>query len=263
MTIEVELPDGSIVEFPDDTSSATMEMALAKYRERPTKPAKPSFSNVAGGSGDFVQDVAATQAAIRANGAYGGPLLRQNAPSIPVPSLDSVNASNRAYMASDQKRIDDAAYRKDQQAVKKRKFAGLPAPARALIGLGSEVDRARRGFGQLYATAADYIDPREQTVAGLISGQQPTRLQEAQRAEADARAGDAYMEGDTAADIGQIGGQLAMAAIPLSRVGGLGRVGNYAASAATGAGMGLLQPTIEGESRGVNTALGAGLGLLG
>lgn len=125
------------------------------------------------------------------------------------------------------------------------------------------MDRARRGFGQLYATAADYVDPREQTVAGLLSGQQPTRLQEAQRAEAEARSGDAYMEGDMAADIGQIGGQLAMAAIPLSRVGNLGRVGNYAASAATGAGMGLLQPTVEGESRGVNTALGAGLGLLG
>lgn len=88
-------------------------------------------------------------------------------------------------------------------------------------------------------------------------------MQEAQRAEEEARAGDAYMEGDLAADVGQVGGQLAMAAMPLSRVGGLGRVGNYAASAATGAGMGLLQPTVEGESRGLNTAVGAGLGLLG
>lgn len=161
MAIEVELPDGSIVEFPDDTSSATMEMALAKYRERPTKPAAPSFANATGGSSGYVQDVAATQAAIRANRAYGGPLLRQNAPSMAVPGLDSANANNRAYMASDQKRIDDAAYRKDQQAVKKRKFKELPVPVRGLIGLGSELDSARRGFGQLYATAADYIDPRE------------------------------------------------------------------------------------------------------
>lgn len=32
MPIEVELPDGTIAEFPDGTSNATMEMALAKYR---------------------------------------------------------------------------------------------------------------------------------------------------------------------------------------------------------------------------------------
>lgn len=76
MTIEVELPDGSIVEFPDDTKPAAMEMALAKYRERPAKTAKPSFSNVIGGSSDFVQDLPATQPAISANDAYNGPLLR-------------------------------------------------------------------------------------------------------------------------------------------------------------------------------------------
>lgn len=32
MPIEVELPDGTIAEFPDGTSAGTMEMALAKYR---------------------------------------------------------------------------------------------------------------------------------------------------------------------------------------------------------------------------------------
>lgn len=35
MTIEVELPDGSVVEFPDGTSPKTMEMALARYRQQP------------------------------------------------------------------------------------------------------------------------------------------------------------------------------------------------------------------------------------
>lgn len=34
MPIEVELPDGNIVEFPEGTSSANMELALAKYREK-------------------------------------------------------------------------------------------------------------------------------------------------------------------------------------------------------------------------------------
>lgn len=44
MTIEVELPDGSIAEFPDGTSPKTMEMALAKYRQ---PQAKPSANNSA------------------------------------------------------------------------------------------------------------------------------------------------------------------------------------------------------------------------
>lgn len=35
MPIEVELPDGTIAEFPDGTSNATMEMALSRYRARP------------------------------------------------------------------------------------------------------------------------------------------------------------------------------------------------------------------------------------
>lgn len=49
MPIEVELPDGSIAEFPDGTSNATMEMALAKYRAP-----KADFSGVRGGYGGTV-----------------------------------------------------------------------------------------------------------------------------------------------------------------------------------------------------------------
>jgi hypothetical protein len=40
MAIEVELPDGSVVEFPDGTDRATMERALAQYKATPApKPA--------------------------------------------------------------------------------------------------------------------------------------------------------------------------------------------------------------------------------
>lgn len=42
MAIEVELPDGTIAEFPEGTSNATMEMALAKYRQQP----KADFGDV-------------------------------------------------------------------------------------------------------------------------------------------------------------------------------------------------------------------------
>lgn len=55
MPIEVELPDGSIAEFPDGTDSATMERALASYSQAPARDpssssrGKPDFSNVSGG----------------------------------------------------------------------------------------------------------------------------------------------------------------------------------------------------------------------
>jgi hypothetical protein len=54
-----------------------------------------------------------------------------------------------------------------------------------------------------------------------------------------------------------------MAAIPLSRVGNLGRAGQYAASIGTGAAMGALEPTVEGESRLQNTLVGGALGGVG
>jgi hypothetical protein len=44
MPIEVELPDGSIAEFPDGTDNATMEKALARYAA--PKKSGPDFSNV-------------------------------------------------------------------------------------------------------------------------------------------------------------------------------------------------------------------------
>src|SRR3990172_1809204 len=46
MPIEVELPDGTIVEFPDGTKPQTMEMALARYKDS-AKP-KADFSGVSG-----------------------------------------------------------------------------------------------------------------------------------------------------------------------------------------------------------------------
>jgi hypothetical protein len=84
--------------------------------------------------------------------------------------------------------------------------------------------------------------------------------------EADAqrlRDRDAYLEGDIATTLGNVGGQVAMAAIPLSRVGNLGRAGQYAASIGTGAAMGGLTPVVGGESRLQNTLVGGALGGVG
>jgi hypothetical protein len=43
MAIEVELPDGSVVEFPDGTDNATMEKALSQYQA--PKAARPAANN--------------------------------------------------------------------------------------------------------------------------------------------------------------------------------------------------------------------------
>src|SRR6185503_9831787 len=42
MTIEVELPDGNIAEFPDGTSKDVMKNALAKYKVPAAAPAAPA-----------------------------------------------------------------------------------------------------------------------------------------------------------------------------------------------------------------------------
>lgn len=73
---------------------------------------------------------------------------------------------------------------------------------------------------------------------------------------------------DTGAGIaGNAAGHLAMMALPAGEVGvatrGLGLMGRGAASAATGATTGAIQPVASDESRGANTAIGAALGPAG
>jgi len=45
MTIEVDLPDGSVAEFPDGTAPDVMKGALARYKTKPTVPAGPMSMN--------------------------------------------------------------------------------------------------------------------------------------------------------------------------------------------------------------------------
>lgn len=107
---------------------------------------------------------------------------------------------------------------------KQRMYRDLPLPVRALVGAGQSVGNAVMAAGQIVG-ATDEADA--------------ARL----------RTRDAYLDGDTATSLGNIGGQIAMAAIPMSRVGTLGRAGQYATSVGTGAAMGALTPVVDGESR--------------
>jgi len=69
----------------------------------------------------------------------------------------------------------------------------------------------------------------------------------------------AGLRSTTAGTIGDIGGQVA-AAVPAALIPG---ANTYAGASLIGAGMGALQPTAEGESRGQNMALGAAGGAAG
>lgn len=203
MAIEVELPDGSVVEFPEGTDNATMERALAQYASP-----KPSFSGVQGtptsevgplsGAGGASVDYQPGMGRVR--GAVG----EQDA---------EAEAANRAQM-----------------------FQGLPAPARVAIGAGSSVARLGRGVAQIAGLPVD---------------------------ESRSRQIDEAMRGDNAATAGRIGMDVGMAAVPLSRIGGLTKAGQYASSAVAGSALGGLQPVTDDESRTQNVALGGAFGALG
>lgn len=55
MPIEVELPDGRVVEFPDGTDNATMERALSQFAAQ--QPARADFSGVTGGVGSTASTI--------------------------------------------------------------------------------------------------------------------------------------------------------------------------------------------------------------
>src|SRR3546814_4375241 len=76
------------------------------------------------------------------------------------------------------------------------------------------VAAAGRGAAQLGAQVADYVAPRQSNLADLITGAPQSRYAEAQAHEAQVRKDDAYMQGDTAATLGGIGGDLMMLAGP-------------------------------------------------
>lgn len=209
-----------------------------------------------------VDDVQAPQpAAPRTGGRFGGILVEDAAPmanaapknfsgvsaridSTAAPAvsypegatLEEINAQNRAYMASPQRQADEQRQNEWQAQQRQEAFRELPAPARALIGAGSRVGNLAMGAGQLLGVT-DEADVAAQ------------------------RENDRFMEGDLAAGAGKIGGDVAMLLAPGRAIGGLGSLtSRVAANVGLGAGVGALEPIVEGESRGVNALVGGALG---
>lgn len=120
-------------------------------------------------------------------------------------------------------------------ASQKRSFQSLNPAVRGLIGAGSRVNRLVEGAGQ---------------VLGLQSDE---GVQQSRRAEQ-------AMEGDLAAGVGGFVGDIGMLAAPGGAVAKLPGAARYMGGALIGGSYGALQPVLGGESRTVNTAIGAGLG---
>lgn len=140
-------------------------------------------------------------------------------------------------------------------------------------GMGKAFVDTGHGVKQLYAMAADAIDPVERTTSDLITGHDPSRSAAIQREIDQAKELDAPLMNTGAGMTGNIGGHIAMALAPgkLLAAGGkalslpavvragnaLNNVNTVKGAAAFGAGYNAIQPVASGESRTLNTVLGA------
>ncbi|MGV8955565.1 MAG: hypothetical protein ACOH2M_31015, partial [Cypionkella sp.] len=237
--------------YQQQTSDPREELnALRRMAELEAKAAqqKPDFSNVQGG----VQSLQRQKRPV----AYDGPLLagesRNNGPT-----LDQINTANRAARNAPGYAADQIRIKADNR---RAEFQALPAAARFGIGIGSRFAAAGRGAGQLYAQAADYVNPKQGSLSSLITGQPTSRYDQAMAGEAKARARDSYMQGDTAATLGGITGDVGMLMAPGGAVGKLSGLRGLMANAGLGAAYAGLQPVIDGESRATNTGVGAAFG---
>jgi hypothetical protein len=123
---------------------------------------------------------------------------------------------------------------------------------------GGALPNLVRGGRQLLTDAASFITPYYGREA--MANEQARLRQEA----GETAALEAPLMATTPGVLGSLAGNaLPMAAAPNAALPALGRLAPYANAAIQGGAFGALQPVAEGESRGVNTAVGGGLGVLG
>ncbi|WP_202911071.1 hypothetical protein [Stenotrophomonas maltophilia] len=218
MPIEVELPDGNVVEFPDGTDNATMERALSQYR---SGSPRADFSGVS----TSVDTTARNPLALLS---MGGPA----ASGVTAEQLAQENSARRAT-------FDPVAARAAELSNRQQAFNQAPLIGQFASGAGSRVASAAMGLGQLL---------------GL------TDEQDAQR-QADQMA---FMDGNSAASVGKVAGDIGLLAAPGGAIGKIPSIGGrIAGNAALGAGYGALDPVTGDESRLENAAIGGAAGGIG
>lgn len=126
----------------------------------------------------------------------------------------------------------------------------------AAIGAGKAIVDMGRGARQIYAKAADAVAPRAPGLGDLVTGKDPSRSAAVQAEIDESRKRDAPLMDTAGGVVGNVAGNVAPA---LLLPGG----GTYLGAAGAGAALGAVQPTATGESRLLNTAVGAGAGAAG
>lgn len=165
-----------------------------------------------------------------------------------------------------------------EAAAARSPLAGTGRLEKAMLGYGKSFVDTGRGLQQLAAPVMDAIDPRSQTMSGLITGKQPvSRADELRQRVDDQRQIDKDLMSDGWGVAGDIAGNLAQWAIPgsvvakgASKIPALTRIAAaspklYATAAAAlpGAVQGLTAPLGSGDSRLQSVGVNAGLSTLG
>lgn len=125
-----------------------------------------------------------------------------------------------------------------------------------LAGAGKATVDLGRGAAQLGAGVADLVNPREQTLSGLVTGKPQSRVDEWRQAVTDARTRDAPLMNTGAGNAGFITGNIADM-LPAAFIPG---AGTLAGAGAIGAATGLAQPSASTGETLANVGLGAATG---
>lgn len=255
----IQFPDGSIkrVEVPEGaTDQQILDFVQSSYKPKP----KADFSQVSPNSGSSAVPGAGRRAPLQY--ASGAGLSLGHVDSMGAPSLEQVNDRNAAWRASVNRgglpganAADRAAFDAQERARmsgRRKVFDDLGVAGRFAYGAGRAVDKVGRGIGQMAAEASD----------AMFGGDMGSRLRagETVRRREDGIITDGY----AADDVGEFAGNVAMMAMPASKVSALPSLtGRIAGNVALGATAGGLAPVGTGESRGGNMLVGGAAGGLG
>jgi hypothetical protein len=162
-----------------------------------------------------------------------------------------------------QRRVDAARSRSDTDniisEIENNPANGMSLPEQAAAGFGKSFADTGRGLRQIGAQVADAVAPRQMTIADLAANRDPSRSAAIQQEIDESRRLDAPLMRTGAGSTGNIAGAVTQT-VPLMFVPGGASIPGAAAIGAT---LGATQPVATGESRAVNTAVGAGAGVAG
>lgn len=149
MPIEVELPDGNVVEFPDGTDNATMERALSQYR---TVAPRADFSGVS----TSIDTTARNPLALFSMGGA--------APSgVTAEQMAQENAARRAT-------FDPALARAAELSNRQQAFSQAPLIGQFASGAGSRVASGAMGLGQVLGIIDEQDAQRQAEQMAFMDG---------------------------------------------------------------------------------------------